>query len=492
MDEETWDDPGVAAVVERQTVPVRVDADERPDVYGRYHLGGLPSTAVLDAEGEFIRGGTFLSPTQLLGLLESAQADLREGRRPAKRKRPVPAPASPLVEEVVDRLRRRADREHGGFGAGPKQPEPDAVTLLLRESRRAHDPELEAIARGALDAMMLHLVDPLDGGFFRYAAAADWSGPHTEKVTLDQAGLITLFLEASIVLDAPDYRHVALRALDHARRRLADAEGRAYASIAAAPREAVDRRRFADAGAALARASLLACALRGEDHGLALEAPAAARDGAVPHWLDAPPGAETPRGLLRDQALSIAAAVDAYRVGGDAALLDWATRAAEWSLAHLWDEGRGAFRDSPSPRRGAEGWGEGVVFTPLVGNGEMAQALLALADHAGEEKWRRVAADAVATLAAEAARSPAGATLALAAQRLASEPPVADLEGAPADSRALALARAVVAALGPQAVVRWRATTAAPSITVCVGTLCLPALAEPSEVSATLRYTGRE
>jgi uncharacterized protein YyaL (SSP411 family) len=415
MDEETWDDPGVAAVVERQTVPVRVDADARPDVYGRYHLGGLPSTVVLSAEGEFIRGGTFLSPTQLLGLLESAQADLREGRRPAKRERPAPAPASSLVEEVVERLRRRADREHGGFGAAPKLPEPDAVTLLLRECRRTRDGELEAIAREALDAIMLHLVDPLDGGFFRYAAAGDWSGPHTEKVTLDQAALIALFLEASIVLEAPDYRHVALRALDHARRRLVDAEGRAYASVAAAPRDEVDRRRFADAGAALFRAGLLAAALTGEATGLVLEAPAVARDGGVPHWLDTQPGAETPRGLLRDQALSIAAAVEGHRVGGDPALLDWATRAAEWSLTHLWEERVGAFRDAPAaPADRAV-----PLFTPLIANGEMAQALLALADHTGEEKWHRLAANAVAMLGGEATRSPAGAALALAAQRLA-------------------------------------------------------------------------
>ena len=74
MDEETWDDPGVAAVVDATTVPIRVDADERPDLYGRYHLGGLPSTAVLSPDGEFLRGGTFLSPTQLLGLLDQRAA----------------------------------------------------------------------------------------------------------------------------------------------------------------------------------------------------------------------------------------------------------------------------------------------------------------------------------------------------------------------------------------------------------------------------------
>ena len=516
MDEETWDDPGVAAVVERVTVPVRVDADERPDVYGRYHLGGLPSTAVLDAEGEFVRGGTFLAPTQLLGLLDAAAADLREGRRPARRARPAAAAVPSLVEDTVARLRARVDPEHGGFGAGPKQPEPDAVTLLLRQARRRGDETLAAIARAALDAIARHLVDPADGAFFRYAAAPDWSGPHTEKVAVDQAALIALFLEAAQALDMPAYRDVGLRALAHARAQLADERGRAWASIAAEPRAEVDERRFADAGAALARAGLLAFALTGEDPGFALEVPALARDGAVPHRLDARPGAETPRGLLRDQALSIAAAVDAYRLGGDAAMLDWATRAAEWSHANLWDASRSAFRDapltlpspppgarvpqpstapsgarvpaSPSPLRG-EGWGEGMVFTPLVANGEMAQALLALADHAGEEKWRRVAAAVIEALGPEAARSPAGAPLALAAQRLAATPVVAELAAMSGDARAGALARAVVAARGPLAVVRWRAGTAAPCVTVHLGARAVPALTDPAEVCEMLRYT---
>src|ERR1700741_3705377 len=71
MDEETWDDPAVAAAVTRAVIPVRVDADARPDIYGRYHLGGLPTTALLTADGYFIRGGTFLSPPQLFAFLET-------------------------------------------------------------------------------------------------------------------------------------------------------------------------------------------------------------------------------------------------------------------------------------------------------------------------------------------------------------------------------------------------------------------------------------
>src|SRR6185436_3329959 len=326
MDEETWDDPGVAARVAEVAVPVRVDADARPDVYGRYHLGGLPTTALLTADGDFLRGGTFLSPTQLFGLLDAAAADLREGRRPAPRPRPAAAPgrsdaafsSGAFVDEVVARLVRRADREHGGFGGAPKHPEPDAVTLLLREARRRPDAAIEAIAREALDAIARHLVDPADGAFFRYGAADDWTGPHTEKVTLDQAALIRLFLEAERALGDPAYGAVALRALAHARAHLMDAAERVYASIAAQPDAEVDMRRFADASAALASALLAAGAgsTPGSTSLPPLEFIAAAPDGAVPHRLDAPDAAG-PRGLLRDQALAISAAVHAYRAAGD-------------------------------------------------------------------------------------------------------------------------------------------------------------------------------
>jgi len=435
MDEETWDDPGVAARVAEVAVPVRVDADARPDVYGRYHLGGLPTTALLTADGDFLRGGTFLSPTQLFGLLDAAAADLREGRRPAPRPRPAAAPGrsdaafSPgaFVDEIVARLVRRADREHGGFGGAPKHPEPDAVTLILREARRRPDAALEAIAREALDAIARHLVDPADGAFFRYGAADDWTGPHTEKVTLDQAALIRLFLEAERAVGDPAYGAVARRALAHARERLTDASGRVYASIAAQPAAEVDMRRFADASAALASAFLMAGAgsTPGSTSLLPVEFIAAAPDGAVPHRLDAPDAAG-PRGLLRDQALAISAAVHAYRAAGDRARLDWAALAADWTIAHRWDAAAGAFLDAEplAPAR-QRGQGQGA-FTPITGNGEMAQALLALAEHAppGDalaergKAWRDHTGKAIATLAAQAVRSPAGATLALAAQQL--------------------------------------------------------------------------
>ncbi len=488
MDDETWEDPGIAAAVERATVPVRVDADARPDVYGRYHLGGLPTTAILTADGDFVSGGTFLLPPQFLAFLERGLADFAAGRRPGRRATRSPVRPPRLVDAMVALLRRRADPEHGGFGAAPKLPEVDALTLLLREWRAAGDVALKGIVNASLEAIARHLYDARDGGFFRYAAGADWAGPHTEKVAVDQAQLVRLFVEAGVALGEPRYALAGRHALAHARRRLADETGRVWASVAADPdyyearraerpgtMPAVDRRRFADAAAAMAAADRLVFATTGVEPGFQREFITAAPSGCVPHRLDA---AEGPSGLLRDQALAIAAAVAGYRLGGDRASLDWAQRAADWSLARLWDPSASAFSAAP------ESAGPGPRLTPmfpLIGNGEMALALTELAAHTAEPGYRAAAESAVTALSADAARSPAGAALSLAAQRLERESAEADLAGVPGDSRARALARVTVAALGPTAVVRWTGG-AAPGLTLCVRDLCLPSLADPQEL----------
>ncbi|HEV8457206.1 MAG TPA: DUF255 domain-containing protein [Methylomirabilota bacterium] len=488
MDDETWEDPGIAAAVERATVPVRVDADARPDIYERYHAGGLPTTAILTAEGDFVSGGTFLLPPQFLAFLERGLADFAAGRRPGRRATRPPVRPPRLVDAMVALLRRRADPEHGGFGAAPKLPEVDALTLLLREWRAGGDGALKGIVSASLEAIARHLYDARDGGFFRYAAGADWAGPHTEKVSVDQAQLARLFVEAGVALGEPRYALAGRHALAHARRRLADETGRVWASVAADPdyyearraerpgtMPAVDRRRFADAAAAMAAADRLVFATTGVEPGFQREFITAAPSGCVPHRLDA---AEGPRGLLRDQALGIAAAVADYRLGGDRASLDWAKRAADWSLARLWDPAASAF--SAAPESAGEGPRLAPMF-PLTGNGEMALALTELAAHTAEPGYRAAAESAVTALSAEAARSPAGAALALAAQRLEREPAEADLAGEPGDSRARALARVTVAALGPTAVVRWTGG-AAPGLTLCVRDLCLPSLADPQEL----------
>jgi hypothetical protein len=491
MDDETWDDPGVASAVTRATIPVRVDADARPDVYGRYHLGGLPTVALLTSDGAFVRGGTFLSPPQFFAFLQAALADWRADRLPAPR---LPAPASPttdLVGDVIARLLRRVDPEHGGFGVAPKQPEVQALHLLLERWRSSREAALERVIRGALDAIVSHLTDPRDGGFFRYAAAADWSEPHTEKVALDQALITGLLLEAGCALGESSYIMSARAALAHARRRLADAEGRVFASAAADPAyyaganggeemPAVDRRRFAAAGAAMVSAGWLASMVTGVWPPFQPEFRRAAAAGAVPVRLDEPGDVA---GLLMDQALALKATLIEYRLTGSRALLQWALRAADWSIRHLWDEGAGAFRASVDNEVDLP-----PVF-PLVGNGEMGLALIDVAAHTGRREYRRYAERAVESLGSRAVTSPVGAAVALVSQRLREVPAEVVLKGVAGGQRERELARVALAGLGTATIVRWDDENRA-SAAVRLGERWLEPVEEPRTLVQSLIRLG--
>ena len=67
MDQEVYDDPALAGLINALFVPVRVDRDERPDVAQRYQaavqtlagLRGYPLTVFLTPDGSAFFGGTY-------------------------------------------------------------------------------------------------------------------------------------------------------------------------------------------------------------------------------------------------------------------------------------------------------------------------------------------------------------------------------------------------------------------------------------------------
>src|SRR5580658_102021 len=68
MDRESYEDPGMAALINEHFVAMKVDRDERPDVDARYQAavsaisgqGGWPLTAFLTPDGRPYFGGTYI------------------------------------------------------------------------------------------------------------------------------------------------------------------------------------------------------------------------------------------------------------------------------------------------------------------------------------------------------------------------------------------------------------------------------------------------
>jgi uncharacterized protein YyaL (SSP411 family) len=338
MDRVAYADPEIIDVIATRFVPVRIDADRRPDVNDRYNLEGWPTTALLTPSGEMLTGTTYLPPDGLRSMLLEVSDAYRTRRQEldrraesmtaARRSRTSatlgtiePDLSAPqwLARRVVD----ECDPVYGGFGADGKFQHVAALRLALDEWLRTGDHALRDALMQTLDAMadgQLH--DSVEGGFFRYAASRDWTRPHTEKMLEDQAGLVDLYTEAGRVFDIERYRDLARETMAYVHRTLAtdtppaffasQAADESYYQVAsAAVRRTlapplVDRTAFTDLTARAAAAWLRA--------GVVLEDKQAAEFGTraldrlltltyqpgngVAHWYDGKAGIS---GLLTDQ-----------------------------------------------------------------------------------------------------------------------------------------------------------------------------------------------
>ncbi len=252
MDDTTYVDPAVAALLNERYVPVRVDTDQRPDIDARYRHGGWPTTSVLLQTGEILFQANFLEADELIVVLEESEALYREqGSELSQRAqavwakveaatrsqapRDVPIRAD-LVEQSAHVLRVRFDSEHGGFRDAPKFFEPDAVTFALLRAYWSGERDFKVMALTTLKAQM-RLEDPVWGGFYRYAESADWTKPHYEKLLDIQARNLRNYLEAFHATGDSTYKDVALRIIAYVNEYLlTPSKDAVYASQAAGVR----------------------------------------------------------------------------------------------------------------------------------------------------------------------------------------------------------------------------------------------------------------
>ncbi len=224
MAHESFEDPGVAAVMNRHYVNIKVDREERPDldqIYQAAHQmlaqrgGGWPLTMFLSPDGSPFWGGTYFPKTSRYGMpgfveiLERIATVWREQReaigeqgeqvrlafsrmqlRPARQR--VALDAEP-VRAALEVLRASFDARNGGFGGAPKFPHPTDLELCLRNGETAIvDTTLRHMCEGGI-------YDQLGGGFCRYSVDAQWRIPHFEKMLYDNGPLLQLLADAWLV-----------------------------------------------------------------------------------------------------------------------------------------------------------------------------------------------------------------------------------------------------------------------------------------------------
>lgn len=246
MEETTYADPAVIRLITERFVPIRVDSDQRPDIDLRYRSGGWPTTSILLPTGEVLFEANALQPAELLDVLQELDRVYREHRdelhqhaaeiwAQAQTNRASTAIRDGAIEPSVILqsmmiMSRLFDPIYGGFRDKPKFFEPEAITLAFLLAHDRQDPDMLRMAVLTLDQQQ-KLVDPVWGGFYRYAEERDWTKPHYEKILAIQAANLWNYLEAYQATKSIRYKTVAEGILSYVFRFLADRErGGFYAS----------------------------------------------------------------------------------------------------------------------------------------------------------------------------------------------------------------------------------------------------------------------
>ena len=439
MDRTSYADPLVVSLVRERFVPVRVDADRRPDISSRYTLGGWPTTAFLDADGEILGGGTFVAADRLPSVLRRVldAFDASRGGAPIARGDAVreAAPPAPAIDDLEAIVLDTYDTASGAFGGLPAFPHAAPLHLALAAVREEPESQWGDVATTCLDAMGWGgLYDEVDGGFFRYANGSNWTAAQSEKLLEVNAALLALYLDAFETLRLTRYGERAEDLLGYLQQTLADAHDGGWAASqeeapdyyaiddararAARPAPAVDRTLLSAANAAMVSAAIRAARVM-DDEGLRTFALKSLErvvlrhyrpGGGVAHCVE---DGEDVRGLLDDQIAMASAHLDAFDATGDVVHEMMAEELARQAVIACRDPQGGGFFD-----RAVGNDDVGLLRRPLkpfVANCEAARMLRRLAIVSGEREFTTLADEALAAVAAEAAaQGPLAAHYALA------------------------------------------------------------------------------
>lgn len=213
MDEETYADKAVIALIGEHYVAVSVDADSDPALASRYGDWGWPATIVLASDGtEIVKRRGFIPPAQMASLLEAIVEDPTPGPSVFSAAAQSAHGGTLVTDAERSALRKTYDEayddKYGGWGSGQKFIDAPTLEYTLMRVIENRDSVAERRARQTLDAN-LRLIDPVWGGVSQYSETIDWNTPHYEKLLAFQADDMRLYAEAYARWQDPRYLQAA-------------------------------------------------------------------------------------------------------------------------------------------------------------------------------------------------------------------------------------------------------------------------------------------
>ena len=262
MAHESFEDPEIAALMNKLFINIKVDREERPDldqIYQSAHnvltsrRGGWPLTMFLTPDQTPFFGGTYFPKTarpdkpgfiDLLPRLAAAYRDRRgeieqasESLRAAlAQTQPAAAADDALTPAPLDtalrELERLFDATDGGLAEALKFPHPAEFEFCLRRAADRDDDHALGMVRLTLAKMGEGgIFDQLGGGFYRYAVDQHWTIPHFEKMLYDNGPLLRLYSDLWLADREPLYARVVADTAAWAMREMQSPDGGYYSTL---------------------------------------------------------------------------------------------------------------------------------------------------------------------------------------------------------------------------------------------------------------------
>ena len=256
MEEESFEDPEVAAIMNSHYVCIKVDREERPDIDQVYMnavqlmtgSGGWPMNVVALPDGRPVWGGTYFKkeqwksallqiadlykkePEQLLEYAERLEKGLEQMQLFSSEN--TAGLTKPEVQNLVQKWTATLTSRFGGENRAPKFIVPGNWDFLLRYSQQSQDKDLEKLV---VDSLIKigdgGIYDHIGGGFSRYSVDEKWHIPHFEKMLYDNAQLVSLYSKAFSLSKNNWFKEIVTETLTFISEELTAPSGAYYSSL---------------------------------------------------------------------------------------------------------------------------------------------------------------------------------------------------------------------------------------------------------------------
>ncbi len=267
MEKESFQDPDIAAYMNKYFINIKVDREERPDLDQIYMEAcqlitgetGWPLNIFLTPDKKPFYGGTYFPPnpsgkkmswSQVLQFVHFNFKNNKSAVQAQARKvldnlnkveleldkkitnDVISKTAQALSEKIVNKLSTQWDNLNGGFGAAPKFPNISTLEFLLAHHYYTGDELCKNQVTLSIRSMLQGgIYDQIGGGIFRYAIDSKWRIPHFEKMLYDNAQWIGLLSQYYQVTKQEQYAHIIRECIDFVAEELMSDDGLFYSAL---------------------------------------------------------------------------------------------------------------------------------------------------------------------------------------------------------------------------------------------------------------------